>query len=102
MHLDIVRAWKDRRYRKSLSAEQQAGLPEHPAGLALYEEKLAIVMGTSLGKDLEEVASGVASSATLSQNGGLNVGIPDINALVPVLAVPVGTQQNPQRFMTDR
>jgi mersacidin/lichenicidin family type 2 lantibiotic len=30
--LDIIRAWKDKTYRNSLSADQLAQLPEHPAG----------------------------------------------------------------------
>ena len=29
---DIIRAWKDPRYRAGLSATQQAQLPTHPAG----------------------------------------------------------------------
>lgn len=29
--VDIIRAWKDEGYRKSLSPEQQAQLPENPA-----------------------------------------------------------------------
>lgn len=32
-NLDIVRAWKDPLYRASLTPEEQAGLPAHPAGL---------------------------------------------------------------------
>jgi mersacidin/lichenicidin family type 2 lantibiotic len=32
-YLDIIRAWKDKEYRLSLSEEQRAVLPEHPAGL---------------------------------------------------------------------
>lgn len=31
-NLDIIRAWKDEEYRVSLSDEQRALLPEHPAG----------------------------------------------------------------------
>jgi mersacidin/lichenicidin family type 2 lantibiotic len=31
--IDIIRAWKDPEYRDSLSAEEKAQLPEHPAGL---------------------------------------------------------------------
>lgn len=30
---DIVRAWKDARYRNSLSADELAKLPAHPSGL---------------------------------------------------------------------
>lgn len=32
-HIDVVRAWKDELYRASLSAEELACLPAHPAGL---------------------------------------------------------------------
>ena len=45
---DIVRAWKDAEYRQSLSAEEQALLPEHPAGsLKLTDEELSQVAGAS-------------------------------------------------------
>ena len=30
--LDVARAWKDAAYRNSLTAEQRAALPAHPAG----------------------------------------------------------------------
>lgn len=30
---DVVRAWKDAKYRRSLSPEQLAQLPENPAGM---------------------------------------------------------------------
>jgi mersacidin/lichenicidin family type 2 lantibiotic len=49
---DIIRAWKDARYRNGLSAEEQAALPEHPAGsIELDEEELDAVIG---GLDEEE------------------------------------------------
>jgi mersacidin/lichenicidin family type 2 lantibiotic len=32
MKIDVVRAWKDPEYRKSLTAEQLASLPPNPAG----------------------------------------------------------------------
>jgi mersacidin/lichenicidin family type 2 lantibiotic len=32
--LDVVRSWRDPRYRRSLSAQQLQTLPEHPAGAA--------------------------------------------------------------------
>ena len=45
-HEDIVRAWKDAEYRQSLSAEEQALLPEHPAGaIELTDEELHQVAG---------------------------------------------------------
>ena len=44
--VDIVRAWKDAAYRHSLSAEDQALLPEHPAGsIELTDEELSLVAG---------------------------------------------------------
>ena len=43
---DIVRAWKDAEYRQSLSAAEQALLPEHPAGaIELTEEELDQIAG---------------------------------------------------------
>ena len=43
---DIVRAWKDAEYRQSLSAEEQALLPEHPAGaIELTDEALEAANG---------------------------------------------------------
>jgi mersacidin/lichenicidin family type 2 lantibiotic len=30
--IDVIRAWKDEDYRRSLSAEQLAQLPAHPSG----------------------------------------------------------------------
>lgn len=50
MIMDIIRAWKDADYRSSLSAAEQATLPEHPAGdLALTEEDLGAVVGGGIG-----------------------------------------------------
>ena len=47
---DIVRAWKDAEYRASLSAEEQALLPEHPAGaIELADEELARAAGGITG-----------------------------------------------------
>ena len=44
--LDIIRAWKDEEYRLSLSAQQRALLPEHPAGLIeLADAELDTVAG---------------------------------------------------------
>ena len=31
--MEIVRAWKDQEYRDTLTAEQLAQLPQHPAGI---------------------------------------------------------------------
>jgi mersacidin/lichenicidin family type 2 lantibiotic len=46
--VDIVRAWKDVEYRQSLSAAEQALLPEHPAGvIELADEGLDKIAGAS-------------------------------------------------------
>lgn len=47
MHTEtIIRAWKDDAFRQSLSPEQQASLPAHPAGLVeLNDEALADAAG---------------------------------------------------------
>ena len=39
--MDIIRAWKDAEYRRSLTAEELAALPENPAGMVeLTDEDL--------------------------------------------------------------
>ena len=51
---DIVRAWKDASYRQSLSEDERALLPEHPAGtIELHAGELEQVTGAA---DLEAVA----------------------------------------------
>jgi mersacidin/lichenicidin family type 2 lantibiotic len=61
--LDIVRSWKDPRYRRTLSVQQLQTLPNHPAGpalltdqelkvaggLMLEEEDISIPLTTALG-----------------------------------------------------
>jgi mersacidin/lichenicidin family type 2 lantibiotic len=45
-HIDVIRAWKDEEYRASLSADELAGLPAHPAGLVeLSDTELDVVAG---------------------------------------------------------
>jgi len=45
---NVVRAWKDAAYRQSLSAEEQAMLPENPAGgFELTDAELEAVYGAS-------------------------------------------------------
>jgi mersacidin/lichenicidin family type 2 lantibiotic len=44
----IIRAWKNEEYRNSLTADQRAQIPEHPAGLIeLTCEELMSVDGSS-------------------------------------------------------
>ncbi|MEX1364190.1 MAG: mersacidin/lichenicidin family type 2 lantibiotic [Nannocystaceae bacterium] len=45
-NFDVVRAWKDPAYRRTLTPEQLASLPEHPAGLVeLSDEQLGEASG---------------------------------------------------------
>jgi mersacidin/lichenicidin family type 2 lantibiotic len=42
----IIRAWKDEAYRESLTEDQKARLPEHPAGLVeLTTDRLDSIEG---------------------------------------------------------
>ena len=51
-NLDIVRSWKDPRYRRGLSAQQLQTLPEHPAGPAmLTDQELKAAGGLMLDED---------------------------------------------------
>jgi mersacidin/lichenicidin family type 2 lantibiotic len=44
--VDIIRAWEDPEYRKSLSPEQRAKLPANPVGeIELTEDELTAIMG---------------------------------------------------------
>ncbi|HZO76125.1 MAG TPA: mersacidin/lichenicidin family type 2 lantibiotic [Ktedonobacteraceae bacterium] len=48
--MNTIRAWKDSEYRETLSAEELALLPEHPAGqIELSEEDLLNVVGGNGG-----------------------------------------------------
>jgi mersacidin/lichenicidin family type 2 lantibiotic len=59
MEFDIVRAWKDARYRQSLTSEQQAMLPENPAGICeLTEADLETVQGSFGGSDTGSMSVG--------------------------------------------
>jgi len=50
--IDIVRSWKDPRYRRNLSAQQLQKLPEHPAGAAmLTDRELKAASGLVDGED---------------------------------------------------
>lgn len=44
--VDIVRAWKDVEYRLSLTEQERASLPDHPAGvIELNNEEMKAVLG---------------------------------------------------------
>jgi mersacidin/lichenicidin family type 2 lantibiotic len=50
--LDVVRSWKDPKYRRSLSARQLQALPEHPSGAAmLTDQELRAASGLMLAED---------------------------------------------------
>lgn len=36
--VNVVRAWRDREYRESLSSEARAALPENPAGIVSVDD----------------------------------------------------------------
>ncbi|MDJ0570861.1 MAG: mersacidin/lichenicidin family type 2 lantibiotic [Pleurocapsa sp. MO_192.B19] len=43
---DIIRAWKDEKFRNSLSEDQRSQLPENPAGiLDMSDESLETIFG---------------------------------------------------------
>lgn len=51
LDFDFVRAWRDPAYRRSLSSEQLARMPEHPAGVVdLSDEQLASATGGKGGE----------------------------------------------------
>lgn len=51
MKVDVVRAWKDARYRRSLTPEQRAKLPQNPAGLVeLTDDDLRAASGLAGGR----------------------------------------------------
>lgn len=84
MNIDIIRAWKDRGYRESLSAEEQALLPENPAGqVELTDDELKEVsggqahtggggfnsFGMGCGQSQQGVCQSVSGSVCQSQQG---------------------------------
>ena len=76
MKFDIIRAWKDEAYRASLSTEEQAMLPENPAGaLELSDAELEAVHGAQL----IGISSIVICSTFGNNNGcngnGINIGL---------------------------
>jgi mersacidin/lichenicidin family type 2 lantibiotic len=49
--VDVIRAWKDRAYRASLSAEDLASLPENPAGAPLSDLEAGMIRGGQIPPD---------------------------------------------------
>ena len=66
--LDIVRAWKDARYRRSLSAQQLEILPYNPAGPAmLTDAELKTASGLALQDDDAEVNQQLTTALTCTE-----------------------------------
>lgn len=56
--LDVVRAWRDPRYRRSLSAEQIQRLPGNPAGPSdLTADDIKAAAGLALGEEAVETTA---------------------------------------------
>ena len=52
-NLDVVRSWKDPRYRRSLSVQQLETLPQHPSGSAMLTD-LELKAASGLGSEDDE------------------------------------------------
>ena len=63
-NLDVIRSWKDPRYRRSLSAQQLETLPEHPAGPAILTDQELKAAG-GLFEDEENIVFTTAPECTL-------------------------------------
>jgi mersacidin/lichenicidin family type 2 lantibiotic len=72
MNLDIVQAWKNDAYRASLSAEEQAMLPESPAGeYELSDADLEVVYGahhSGSGGGTQVILNSLATAASCIQS----------------------------------
>lgn len=60
----ILRAWRDPEFRESLTAEERALLPEHPASaIELRDEQLTVAVGGLAGSPID-VSDTVGTSNT--------------------------------------
>ena len=64
-NLDIVRSWRDPRYRRSLSAQQLQALPEHPAGPAMLTDQELKVAGGLMQEEGFSIPGTTAPQCTL-------------------------------------
>lgn len=63
---DIIRAWKDEIFRKNLTSDEQALLPEHPAGeIVLSEREMAQVNGGIVWTDDPDPTGCMSCQGTL-------------------------------------
>jgi mersacidin/lichenicidin family type 2 lantibiotic len=71
MKFDIIRAWKDESYRSSLSSQEQAMLPENPAGaLDLSDAELETIQGAA------NVGGDASTGCTAGQQLGVAANVP--------------------------
>ena len=65
----IIRAWKDPEYRLSLSEEEQALLPENPAGaIELTDDELETAVGGHASSNSSNSSARSASSSSRSSS----------------------------------
>ena len=71
--VDVIRAWRDEKYYRSLNAEQRQALPDHPAGLMdLSDDDIRQVFGgsgssnTDCSKPLIGCSAGAACNPSYS------------------------------------
>jgi len=90
MKFDIVRAWKDEEYRRTLDSEELKTLPENPAG-ELKDSQLARVIG---GNSPDSAAAAAATTNWFGTGARRShhtwAGLCDINLfsnVVPILAI---------------
>ena len=77
MKFDIIRAWKDESYRSSLSSQEQAMLPENPAGaLELGDAELETIQGAA------NIGGNGSNGCTAGQQVGLGASIPIIGDIL--------------------
>ena len=71
MEIDIIRSWKDARYRQSLTAEQRAMLPENPIGpIELTDADLEAIQGQGNGPGGDNIGSNCLENCFYSLGGG--------------------------------
>ena len=64
-NLDIVRSWKDPRYRRTLSAQQLETLPQHPSGSSMLSSQELKAASGLMSEDNEFAILTTAPECTL-------------------------------------
>ena len=72
--VDVIRAWKDPKYRATLSGEELAALPENPAGLIeLSDLDLDVAGGAAVEGTRDYYSMGCCTSFTNTDGCWLSV-----------------------------